>query len=195
MAKLLIKSRDGQLQAFHLKLGLNRIGRDSACDFQIDDASVSSRHCEVLLADGTLLLRDCSSTNGTYLDEEMVSESVVESGQTIRIGRVKMLVEISQANVAIPDLPAPKKAEPVALNDGSLSCLNHPDRRAVGKCTQCARIFCLPCIHSVKRVGGRQWKLCPVCSGHCVPLSGSERKKKSVLKRTLEKIKRGLLAR
>ena len=186
----MIKSDGGQLQPINLKLGLNRLGRHRDNDFQIDDPSVSSQHCEILLEDGAVKIRDCGSTNGTYLDEQPIREATLHSGQTLRLGQIEMLVEISEANVAIPHFDTVEiRAASVRMPDGSLSCHNHPDKHAIGRCTKCGKVFCLSCLHDLHRAGGKHHRLCPVCSGECVSLAGVVRKKKSFVKRVTDALK------
>ncbi|MBX5480286.1 MAG: FHA domain-containing protein [Myxococcaceae bacterium] len=51
-----------------------RIGRDTTCDFWIDDASVSKNHATIQLSlGGTYWLSDSGSTNGTWANEERIT--------------------------------------------------------------------------------------------------------------------------
>jgi S1-C subfamily serine protease len=64
------------------------IGRDPEADVVLDDERVSRRHA-VLAADGTagLLLRDLSSTNGTWLgDRRIEGAAPVAAGSRVRVG-------------------------------------------------------------------------------------------------------------
>src|SRR4051794_19365271 len=49
------------------------IGGDPACDVVIDRPSVSWRHCRLTLeADGTYVLEDLGSTNGTFVNGQRI---------------------------------------------------------------------------------------------------------------------------
>lgn len=49
--------------------GLNGIGRSRKCEVVLEEDGVSRRHAEIeITSDGTALLADCGSTNGTYVD-------------------------------------------------------------------------------------------------------------------------------
>jgi diguanylate cyclase (GGDEF)-like protein len=73
------------------KYNLNRasliIGRSSKADIQIDQESVSRNHCKVINTGKTIMLRDLGSTNGTYINDELVDEYVLRDGDFIKIGR------------------------------------------------------------------------------------------------------------
>jgi two-component system, cell cycle response regulator len=73
------------------KFNLNRaqiiIGRSSKADIQIDQESVSRTHCKIINAGKEILLRDMGSTNGTYINDELVDEYVLKDGDFIKVGR------------------------------------------------------------------------------------------------------------
>ena len=181
MARLIIKSEGFRNQALELKLGLNRFGRSSDNDFQIEHPTISARHCEITLAQDKVLVRDCGSTNGTFLDQQPISEASLEAGQTLSLGDVAMLVETTEVTIAIPQFEVEHAAPPVVLSDGSLLCPRHPQSRATHQCTNCLEILCDACVRRLRRRGGQTHKLCPLCSHRCVSLTGEKKKKKGVL--------------
>ena len=63
------------------------IGRSSKCDIQIDQESVSRNHCKIVNTGAAILLRDMGSTNGTYVNDELVDEYVLRDGDFIKVGR------------------------------------------------------------------------------------------------------------
>jgi len=83
------------------------IGRSDRNAFQIVETSVSSQHCEVLLRGNEVVVRDLRSTNGTFIDGKTVSEAVLKPGQTLRLGQVELHIELSAADPAPADPPAP----------------------------------------------------------------------------------------
>ena len=72
------------------------IGRDPACDVALADATVSSRHAELSFLPGDkLLLTDCKSRNGTYLQspgghERRVHQELVSPQDRLRFGDVRL---------------------------------------------------------------------------------------------------------
>ncbi len=63
------------------------IGRSSKSDIQIDQESVSRSHAKIINTGKAILLRDLGSTNGTYVNDELIDEYVLRDGDFIKIGR------------------------------------------------------------------------------------------------------------
>ncbi len=63
------------------------VGRSSKADIQIDQESVSRNHCKIINTGTAVLLRDLGSTNGTYVNDELVDEYILRDGDLIKIGR------------------------------------------------------------------------------------------------------------
>jgi hypothetical protein len=169
MARLIIKTEGLGLQAIELRLGVNRIGRDPECEFQLNHPTISTLHCELALSADGVYLHDCNSTNGTFVNGEPTAECWLMPGQEVRFGDVELFVESTDANIAIPDMPV-QAAEPeakVLVRDGELYCAHHPDRRITFKCTHCTETMCNACIHIIKRQGGQPLYLCRVCHHKC----------------------------
>ncbi|MEO6235435.1 MAG: HD domain-containing phosphohydrolase [Vicinamibacterales bacterium] len=61
-------------------------GRTAECEIQLDDPSVSRRHCALTFADGVLQVRDLESANGTFVNERPVTEATARGGDVIRLG-------------------------------------------------------------------------------------------------------------
>jgi len=61
-------------------------GRTAQCDVQLDDPSVSRRHCAISFADGVLQIKDLDSANGTFVNERPIKESTARAGDLIRLG-------------------------------------------------------------------------------------------------------------
>ena len=70
------------------------LGSSSDCDVQINEAEVASRHAEIRLIDGkSLLLKDLGSKTGTLLNGEPVTETLLGSGDEIRIGTCRWMLQ------------------------------------------------------------------------------------------------------
>jgi pSer/pThr/pTyr-binding forkhead associated (FHA) protein len=178
MARLLVKTEGLENRMLELRLGVNRIGRDPDCEFCIDHPTISSLHCEISLTNDGVYIHDCDSTNGTFVDGEPVMEAWLDPGQTVNLGDVELLVESTDANVAIPKFERPRPKPPVVLDNGSMLCSRHPQAQATYKCTHCNEIMCTDCVHVMRRKGGQTLFLCPLCSHKCEGIQTEKTKKK-----------------
>lgn len=106
MAKLVILSQGLNGRTHELKVEKTTIGRVEDNSFQIAEPSVSSHHCEVLLRGDEVVIKDLNSTNGTFINDEKITESVLKPGQTLRLGQIELRLE-NGAPAAAASAPAP----------------------------------------------------------------------------------------
>lgn len=180
MARLVLKTAGTEDRVIELNLGVNRLGRSSVCDVQIEHPTVSATHCEIVLTNDGVVVRDCASANGTFVEGERIKEATLLAGQTLHLGEVELLVETTDIIIAVPKFDLPRPAPPVILSDGSLICPRHPKARVTHQCTHCREVLCDACVHRLRRRGGKLMRFCPLCSHPCVPLGGEKQKKKSL---------------
>ena len=63
------------------------LGRSSKADVQIDQESVSRNHCRVTFTGNHYAIRDLGSTNGTYVNDDLVEEQHLRDGDQLKVGR------------------------------------------------------------------------------------------------------------
>jgi pSer/pThr/pTyr-binding forkhead associated (FHA) protein len=69
------------------------VGRDPACDWILNDSTVSAQHARLSYHHNQWWVEDLNSRNGTFLNEELVSTPlVVTSGDEIRFGQIMVTV-------------------------------------------------------------------------------------------------------
>jgi len=87
------------------------IGRDPQCQLRPASPAVSKQHCAISLRDGKVYVRDCGSTNGTFVnDEQVAAEREVKAGDRLRVGPLEFDL---QFEVGVPSAkPAPVLAVP-----------------------------------------------------------------------------------
>ena len=171
MASLIIESGPNRGEILELQMGSNLLGRAEDCHFTIADPTVSSRHCEVIVTEFGVRVRDLGSSNGTTVNAIAVQECDLADGQILMLGSLTLRIILPPIHIAIPELSAPETGEPPVLEDGSRACHNHPGVAAALECTQCGRTFCDECVHRVRLVGAASRLLCPSCSYSCRRLS------------------------
>jgi hypothetical protein len=63
------------------------LGRGDAAQIRLEDPFASSRHAQVVRQGGVMVLEDLGSTNGTYLNEEVLGgPTPLHPGDRVRIG-------------------------------------------------------------------------------------------------------------
>ena len=64
------------------------IGRSPQNQIQIDQESISRRHCRIWFSGSEFLVRDLGSTNGTYVNDDLVEEEGrLRHGDQLKVGR------------------------------------------------------------------------------------------------------------
>jgi hypothetical protein len=76
------------------------VGRGSEADLRINDPGVSRKHVEIRLQPGhgapQIGVVDLDSTNGTFLDGERVSRSLVHDGAELQVGHTTITVHFAE---------------------------------------------------------------------------------------------------
>jgi hypothetical protein len=190
MARLQIKTPALENPSIHLRLGKNRIGRSPLVDFQINHPTISGQHCELILIDDKVVLRDLGSTNGTFVNGERVTEAILVAGQTIHLADVELSVEDINVTVSIPkNWNQAITAAPIAMRSesGVACCPRHEDRPATHQCTECKEVMCEKCVHRLRRRGGKiTLLLCPTCSSVVESLDNAPHEKKSLISKLVK---------
>ena len=164
MASLIRQSGDDPGDVIHLRPGVSRFGTGKDCDFIVDHSSVSEEHCDMLVDEDGLTIRDLDSQSGTFVDESPVAESKVLIGQTIRMGELVLLVADDKMHSAKSTQELRTAADSVRY------CPQHPDSEVAFRCTHCAAVMCIHCVHVIKVQKGHGLCLCPHCSHACEAL-------------------------
>jgi FHA domain/Domain of unknown function (DUF1707) len=71
------------------------VGRSTACDFRIDEPTVSRRHAELRRTSHGWLITDLGSLNGLRVNGLRVREAPVAAGDVIDVGGVRLVFEPS----------------------------------------------------------------------------------------------------
>jgi hypothetical protein len=73
------------------------LGRGESAEIRLDDPFASARHTRILLQGGIVVLEDLGSTNGTYLNEELLQgPAPLHPGDRVRIGDSEFTYEQDQ---------------------------------------------------------------------------------------------------
>ncbi len=73
------------------------LGRGDRAEIRLEDPFASSRHARVYRQGGAVVLEDLDSTNGTYLNEELLdSPRPLHPGDHVRIGDSEFVFEVDR---------------------------------------------------------------------------------------------------
>ena len=153
-----------------LRPGVNRFGWSPENDFAIVDASVSTFHCEIHVAEIAVSVKDLGSTNGTFINQQRIAKGIIKTGDLLALGGVEFAVQLPEVTIAVPELEQPEQVFAAFLDDGTPACLAHRDTAATMRCCKCENWFCTDCVRQLKRITGEFLHFCPECSGPCEPL-------------------------
>ena len=67
------------------------IGRSPESSIFLDDVTVSRKHATIVKAGTNFTFKDSGSLNGSYVNNESVTEKVLHSGDEIQIGKFHLL--------------------------------------------------------------------------------------------------------
>ena len=170
MVRLCTTTADSADRFLELSPGVHKVGRSSANNLRLDDPSVSSFHCELVVSEAGIEVRDLGATNGTFIDDQRIQQAPLRPGQRLRLGNVELRCEAPTASSAAPEEGSPRTGEP-PVAPPIKPCHHHAGVAAQWRCVRCHSVFCDACL-KIRQQGAKVWRLCPVCDGDCQSLSG-----------------------
>ena len=76
-----------EIKIFYLTKDIITAGKLSENDLQLDDKTISRKHCKFQKSKNSFKLIDLNSTNGSYVNGQQIKEKILEEGDNIAIGR------------------------------------------------------------------------------------------------------------
>jgi len=130
MAKIVLRFGEQVLKEYELGSHALKIGRLPDNTVVIDNPAVSSHHARIIHDGGKFVIEDLKSTNGTYINEQRVHRQVLEHGDTVLVGKHKLVYDASDGeNVA--DTPAETPEESPSKLVGGTVFLDTKQQRAL----------------------------------------------------------------
>ena len=83
---------DVKSSSWLLTNGIHKIGRLESKEIILDDVTVSRNHGYISVDDEEITIVDEGSTNGIFINGELKSESNLQSGFRIQIGKFNLIV-------------------------------------------------------------------------------------------------------
>jgi pSer/pThr/pTyr-binding forkhead associated (FHA) protein len=93
---LILFKNNGSQKVIPLPSNVTIIGRRQDCDLRIPLMPVSRRHCQLILNNETLKIRDLGSRNGTFLNGKRITDEITaQAGDNITIGPLTFGIQIN----------------------------------------------------------------------------------------------------
>lgn len=103
---LIMFKTNGQQKSIPVTKPRTILGRGLDCDLRIPIESCSRRQCQMTITDEEVRLKDLGSSNGTFVNNTRVSETVLRPGDKITIGPITMTVQINGVPAEIKESPS-----------------------------------------------------------------------------------------
>lgn len=105
------------------------VGRKEFCDVQIDDPSLSKRHCLLVKTDGLLVVRDLATTNGTKVKGQRIRWAALLPDDRLTMGGYKVRVYLGPDDIPAPsERPRRQAASALAVPGSAPASANSPRR-------------------------------------------------------------------
>ena len=110
-AKLVVVGGDAKMKEIRLKLPAI-VGRGKGSTLKLPHALVSRQHCEIFEANGKLMVRDLGSLNGTFINNQRITEAELPAGELLSIGTVTFRAVYELDENQVPPATDPNKTVP-----------------------------------------------------------------------------------
>ncbi len=109
----------GSLQRTPLRALPFRLGRASDASLVLSSSHVSKSHAEIYSDGLTLRVRDLGSSNGTYLNRQLVSDAPLHEGDRLRIGDCdfRLVPDVPEEASAAKTLPLRRQLSPLRMRE------------------------------------------------------------------------------
>jgi pSer/pThr/pTyr-binding forkhead associated (FHA) protein len=91
---LVMFKENGQRKEFPVKSKSCVVGRREDCDLRIPLPAISRRHCKFIKGDLGLELKDLASSNGTFVNNQRIQETILKAGDRVVVGPVVFIIQI-----------------------------------------------------------------------------------------------------
>ena len=74
------------------QMAIHKIGRLPEKEIILDDVTVSRHHAFITVDDEEISITDEESTNGIFINGELLTESTLKSGDRLQVGKYSLIV-------------------------------------------------------------------------------------------------------
>jgi len=126
---IVVTHEDDQSDEFDFDPGQSviSIGRRSTNDVCVPNLSVSGRHARIVLSDGEAWVEDLNSTNGTYINNRLISRQTLNHNDELVIGKTRLRFQNANARRTLADANYENSANAIPTVDSESPELSVPD--------------------------------------------------------------------
>lgn len=126
---LIIKTEDGELSEVPV-LDKITMGRSSSADYTIKDSKMSGSHCQFeVTPKNQVMFTDIGSTNGSYLNNNKITKTLVKVNDVIRIGNT--IIKLDDKRLSVPERMAIGVAVIDNSNEKTLPVMSEKERKEI----------------------------------------------------------------
>lgn len=105
------------------------IGRHSGCDICLPDRTISAHHARITAVREDCFLEDQHSTNGTYVNQQLVDRHLLMDGDTIGLGKYQI---VFRSDAGLETQLKRLSIHPKLLDSYDIACLRVIEGRKAG---------------------------------------------------------------
>ncbi len=98
-----ILEKKGKRFEYAIPEGNMIVGRDRKSDISIQDSNISRHHMSVMRRFEDVTIRDLGSRNGTFVNNQKVTESKLKPGDIVRMGNLSLFFDDGSPGLEVPD--------------------------------------------------------------------------------------------
>ena len=100
MLKILLKLKEKELKTLETDKAEITIGRNENNDVHINNLGVSKKHARILRQNGSYLIEDLKSTNGTFLNNEQITKARLADRDVVTVGKHTLFISLQDGRDA-----------------------------------------------------------------------------------------------
>lgn len=117
-----------------LKKEMFLIGRAAECALRAGSEAISRRHCAITRTDGGWIVRDLGSRNGTYVNEQKITEAVpLAAGDELSVGPLRFRVDAVESKMPGAVAAPPSARDATARKQPPVKSVAEVVQRTVAK--------------------------------------------------------------
>lgn len=133
MAKLTILEGPDAGAKYTFNEGTLVIGRGDECEIRLNQGSISRQHARMSFVENGWLIEDLNSNNGSFVNEQQITRTLVQVPSKIRLGSINMMFD---PEVVVAEAPAQQRnATPTQTSFSSSGEVTPEEIKALGGIT------------------------------------------------------------